>query len=458
MSISNRIATLGAVAVLATLQSGCASDDDRDLPGPRLWESEHFRYHSRTDDQACEAVLEQLERHFELVQGYLGFPWPPERKVDYYKFRDQADYLRYGQCPSGADSCTRGSTVFSPHVLQDHELIHAYLAPLGMPPAFFAEGVAAAFACDHVFEIEYPEPWQEVVALPFGDRFMRTYLEGPWFVGYLLQRFGPEAFLSLYRQLDYQTATVDAISSVFESVYGEPLETVWNAGLDSSKYLRCVNLWNCSGASLPLDGSIEPLEQACDGSDNSRTFEVTAATDVVISSNRYFLYAPLSCNEDLPYYVGGGEEAYDYGTVWDATVVTVPAGKYFMKSAAQGGVPDVGIRALPSNTYSKDCSQLQTLDLAGDSYLTWDVRLTVPKDGNPWFVKVHPPSGGTFYTGSDATEEVQECSSCAETPTCVPLDDNAHPDSEGNVTLRLESPESGPGYASYLIRSTVIWP
>jgi hypothetical protein len=65
--------------------------DGRDLPKDRLWESTHFRYHTRTNDpEPCEAVIVQLERHFELLQGYLGFSWPNGRKVDYYKFLDQA--------------------------------------------------------------------------------------------------------------------------------------------------------------------------------------------------------------------------------------------------------------------------------------------------------------------------------------------------------------------------------
>jgi hypothetical protein len=61
------------------------------------------------------------------------------------------------------------STIFSPHPLQEHELVHAYLAPLGFPPAFFVEGIASVLACDEVFTLGDPEPRQDVVAVPFGD-------------------------------------------------------------------------------------------------------------------------------------------------------------------------------------------------------------------------------------------------------------------------------------------------
>jgi hypothetical protein len=457
--MSSHLRPFVLLSLLLALATGCSSDDGRNLPRDRLWESTHFRYHTRADDsEPCEAVLVQLERHFELIQGYLGFSWPSGRKVDYYKFRDKADYLSSGFCPEDSDSCTRDSEVMSPHVLQDHELIHAYLAPLGMPPALFVEGAAVVLACDHVFALQNFKPWQDVATEAFGVKFGRAYYEGTWFVGYLLDRFGPASFLALYGRLDYRTATADTMAAAFASVYGESLDAVWNASLASSDRIRCVNLWNCAGANLPLDGSIQPLESACDGSANSRTFELDSDTDALILSHRYFLYAPLSCDEKLPTYVGGANESYEFGTVFNPTVVTIPAGKYFIKSAAQGGVPDVGVLPLPVPTYSRECGQLHALDLSGEEFWKGDIELSIPNDGHSWYLKLHPASGHTFYTGSYATEEVQECSSCGATPACVPLVDNAHPDADGNVILRLTSPTSGPGTVEYMIRASIILP
>ena len=455
--MSSRCWPFVLLPLLPTLAVGCSSDDGRNLPRDRLWESTHFRYHTRTDDsEPCEAVLVQLERHFELMQGYLGFSWPSGRKVDYYKFRDKADYLSNSGCPKDSDSCARDSDLMSPHVLQDHELIHTYLASVGMPPAFFVEGVAVVLACDHVFALQNFKPWQDVVTEAFGVKFGRAYYEGPWFVGYLLDRFGPASFLALYGSLDYGTATADTIAAAFASVYGESLDAVWNASLASSDSIRCVNLWNCRGANLPLDGSIQPLESACDGSANSRTLELDSDTDALILSRGYFLYAPLSCEEKLPAYVGGANESYEYGVVYDPTVVTIPVGKYFIKS--YGGVADVGVRPLPSPTYARDCSQLHALDISGEEFPKGDIELAIPNDGQSWYVKLHPARGSTFYTGSAATEEVQECSSCSATPSCVPLVDNAHPDANGDVILRLTSPTPGPGTVEYLIRPSIIQP
>ncbi|HEY5958105.1 MAG TPA: hypothetical protein VIV60_16190, partial [Polyangiaceae bacterium] len=134
--------------MLFAITSGCSAEPQLDLPNDRSWESEHFRYHVRDgDERACEAVLEQLEQHFELTRTYLGFPWSGDRKIEYYKFRDNADYSSNSGCPVDSGSCALQSTVFSPDTLNEHELIHAYLAPLGLPPAFFVEGVASVMAC-----------------------------------------------------------------------------------------------------------------------------------------------------------------------------------------------------------------------------------------------------------------------------------------------------------------------
>ncbi len=59
------------------LLCGCSDEDPAwSFPGQRVWESEHFRYHSyENDDTICEGVVDHLEQHFARAQEYLGFPW-----------------------------------------------------------------------------------------------------------------------------------------------------------------------------------------------------------------------------------------------------------------------------------------------------------------------------------------------------------------------------------------------
>ena len=172
-------------AVLLGFASGCATDEVHHFPNDEIWESAHFRYHTRNGETgACEAVLQQLEPHFELMHAYLGFPWPKDGKVDYYKFLDSFDYQNNAECPAQSGSCTDGSSVFSYYTLMEHELIHAYLAPMGYPPRFFMEGIAVALACEQPYvTLGKVASWRDVVALPPSDR-TGVFVEGPWFVNH----------------------------------------------------------------------------------------------------------------------------------------------------------------------------------------------------------------------------------------------------------------------------------
>ena len=436
----------GAAAVVLAFMSGCTGKPELNLPNDRVWESAHFRYHTRNgDDGACEAVLEQLERNFELTHAYLGFVWPIGRKVDYYKFRDNDDYLSNSECPVDSGSCADGSTIQSPDTLEEHELIHAYLAPMGRPPAFFVEGVASVLACEAPSsELVNPKQWRDVVSLPFSDRF-HVYVEGEWFVGYLLFRYGPDSFLSLYENLHDASASPDQIATTFASVYGESLDTVWNAGLASSYKSRCVNLWKCSGRALQLDGSPQGFFQACDGSDNTRTFELNAETDVLMSVDSRFVYTPVSCEQEIPNKEGGGAP----GAVIDSTVVPMTAGKYFMQGAGHQSAT-IGVRALPEKAYSQDCARIEPFELNPSEFPRGSFKLSIPNDGTSWFVKLRPPDNSfvlrTEYEGQEI--QVDQCLSCSAAPECHSLVEEAQPEADGTVTLRLTSATQGSGYVT----------
>jgi hypothetical protein len=67
---------------------------------------------------------------------------------------------------------------WSPHVLQDHELIHAYLAALGTPPAFFVEGAASILACRHMFALQNSKPWRDLVTGPLAQNSVASTTRG----------------------------------------------------------------------------------------------------------------------------------------------------------------------------------------------------------------------------------------------------------------------------------------
>ncbi|HEY5958104.1 MAG TPA: hypothetical protein VIV60_16185, partial [Polyangiaceae bacterium] len=359
---------------------------------------------------------------------------------DYYKFRDSADYSSNAECPIGSDSCAVESTVLSPHALEDHELIHAYLEPLGTPPAFFVEGIASVLACRSQWTLVSPREWKDVVLLPFTDRFS-VYAEGPWFMGYLLHRYGPEALISLYERLDYAAATLEQIASSFKSLYGETLDTVWNDARASSHLVQCVNLWQCNGAALALDGTRQTLTQTCDGTDHTRTFRLDAEAGVVISTDLQSVQAPVSCDQDLPFAVSGDQ----FGYLTDPTLAPLSPGKYFIQGSSHEAAA-VALQRLSPKTYSQACSEAAPVDLGGSQFSLARFDLTLPNDGNAWFVRLHPPSDRTVWWGYlEPSTEVEECVDCQDPPICQPLEGATHRDADGNVTLRLGSASSRTG-------------
>ena len=447
LPLGRRGAILFAVVSLLAAPAGC--ERDRDFPSDALWESAHFRYHTRNGEKAaCAGVLTELERHFELMQAYLGFPWPEGRKVDYFKYRDRSDYEANADCPAQTGGCTAGSAVMTYSTLQEHELVHAYLAPSGSPPTFFVEGVASAIGRDEpVASLTEIPSWQDVVALPVGDR-SGVYTYGSWFVSYLLHRYGAEPFVELYQHLDNESASAEQIAAIFATVYGEALDTVWNAASASGKRIRCVNIWPCSTAGMVMDGTPQVLGQSCDGSTNARTFTLDAETDVVISGGVMSYYAPVSCGEDALVVSG------DYrGDVVHPTIAHVAAGKYFVRPIEDYSgtvVETIGLRILAEEAYVEQCAQAQPIDLGAEEYTRGrDFGLTVPNDGVVRFVKLHIPSDRTFWSVRTASTELEVCTGCVGPPDCQPFRGYPSLDSEGNLTLRLAPATVGSGYATY---------
>lgn len=205
---------------LAAIATACGGTDDNHLPADVHWSSAHFDYYTRAGDSSvCESVTETLERHRKAVIGYLGLPDGDER-IDYRKFRDARDYLSSSSCPD-AGACTVEEHLETPLVLDEHELIHAYLRPVGRPPALLAEGVAQALSCLGL-PSEKPDArleWRDAVA---RGATREVYPLARWFVGYLLSASEPKVFLELYAG-DWSRGTPDEIAKRFESAYGRSL-------------------------------------------------------------------------------------------------------------------------------------------------------------------------------------------------------------------------------------------
>jgi hypothetical protein len=129
---------------------GCSRSERQEgvTVGPQRlrWESEHFVLHSQSDDSSwCQGVLNTLEHHFEVLQQTLGFSWPQGARVEYHKFANQKALRAEGVCSGSNDACFFADKgVYTTDPLELHELVHAYLVPLGDSHPVLEEGIAEA--------------------------------------------------------------------------------------------------------------------------------------------------------------------------------------------------------------------------------------------------------------------------------------------------------------------------
>src|SRR4051812_17657372 len=137
-----------AVWCPAFFLASCGQEAPPGLPSDIEWRSEHFVYHARAEDpDVCPSLLDQMERHFEVIRAATGVPWPEGRMIHYYKFRDASDYQAAAGCPKNSGGCARDGTAYAYEALHEHELIHPYFEPLGYPPRILSEGVADLLSC-----------------------------------------------------------------------------------------------------------------------------------------------------------------------------------------------------------------------------------------------------------------------------------------------------------------------
>jgi hypothetical protein len=402
---------LGAASALA------ACDGSYDQPADRHWPSAHFDYLTRAaDDTTCPDILGPLEQHFAELQGYLGFEWPDGRKVTYEKFVDQADYQAHAGCPAGAGACTEESTVETSSGLELHELVHAYLWPTGYPPPVLVEGVAVVLSCTSaLYGYSYVKPSEDWTALPSLSFTTAdpddVYVAGAWLVGYLLDEFGPQPFMTIYHTLRVgdDAATMDA---AFRSTYGQSLAALWAAALADS-HPRNVCIWQCSRPPIVLDGTPIDAAGVCGAGDVFHPFTLASASTVGFSVTEALV--GLGACGQVPVTPGAFSGA---GAVPALSIYALPAGSYFLDyeevSGAEGTVAGTADFSPP---LAPTCAAANAaaVDAA-------DVTLTIPSSQPNWFWPLPPPpSPGqmlSVFPPFDVPATAAICASCDPT-SCV---------------------------------------
>jgi len=346
-------------------------------PVERQWQSEHFRYLSRTGDSVCKGVTKVLERHFATLQSYLDFEWPSDRRITYYKYLDDADLDENGSCSPFNSACFYAEHgVQTASGLQTHELVHAYLAPTGRRHLLVEEGLAQSLSCgpsvplrpqpvdvDVAFE---PSSWQSNDLSGFRD----LYASAQWFVGWLLRTRGPKPFMHWYQALNIEHDHAVAATS-FETVYGGQLDEAWTAAFTSEDPdTGCVRVWEC--ASSPFESL--PLTASCDQTPNARTVDVEQAAWFVQRSERGGLMVS-SCGTTPPPAHQGWLRSTTEGQAGDAFAIWLEPGRYFVAQSARFG--DGEFRRLEATAPAPpdECPAQLPLSLDFEASLTIGLRL-----------------------------------------------------------------------------------
>jgi hypothetical protein len=408
---------LSALAVVTCLGGAACGPD---LP-QRMWRSDDVRYFSRdTDDTVCPAILQELERHGQVIADALMLQ--DRTLVSYYKFEDSADFVSHAECGPDAEACAPNATVRSSLDFDRHELIHAYLSPVGRPPWLLAEGAAVALSCE-----AYPRPtgsWRDLYNLPHSSYDL--YGAGGWLVGELLAMFPARQLPWLYGALAIN-ATADQFATTVKDIYGMDLDLIWAAAIGGpGQPMHCP--WEC-GASGELaigeqaiDGQAHALTPVCGG--GSLQLAATVANSGLsrwrIDGAGEFKLQSCAGNESSRVEVSGR-------TGPGELIVPVTGGDYFIDATVDtGGTPTLSASVTQGEGLSwSDCSLAPSL--ADDLSTFSTLSLFYPSSGTPQYTSfatgTNDPHGVLALSSWDMSVTASLCASC-DPQTCSPTSRN----------------------------------
>jgi hypothetical protein len=410
-----------------------------DLPKDQIWTSPHFRYAARADDSGvCSGVVDQLEAHLQTLTTYLGLPWTGG-VIDYYKFRDLADFQSNSGCPPAAGGCNSSSSagpdVRSPMPLHGHELVHIYTRALGIPPALFAEGLAEALSPEGRAFPAPSQSWRDILGASSQDGLVASidYWGGGWFVTYLLNKFGPAPFLDFYRAAASHQAAA-AIAQQFQNVYGLSLDDVWRQAQASSPTLGGVPVWECASAEpIVMGGSAASLADRCDGRGRFAGLELPTATTFTWFGGETMSGFNISrCSTNGGLYIELTE------TSGASAAIAFPAGKYYVASADFPGT--LGFRDA-SGVVSSDCNSLTPLVLPAQNV---GLMILLFADSSvPWYAMPQIANGNSFrlqriadyWYQQTMVAQVEACDTCQG--PCQILDPASEAQLSNGMVLRF---------------------
>jgi hypothetical protein len=374
-------------ALILPLCALALSCDHPNLPNDQIWASPHFRYATRADDPGvCAGVMDRLEAHLQALGDYFGVAWAGGT-IDYYKFRDRDDFRANSDCPQSASACaTPVGDVRSTRPLDGHELVHIYTRPLGRPPLLLEEGIAEALSPEGRAFMAPEQSWRDILAVgPDSPSANLNYTAGAWFVSYLLQQFGPSAFLSFYRAAAPNHAE-EAIAEQFRNVYSLDLDQLWSEAQSSAPTVSGVPVWECASAEpVQTGGAAASLAEGCDGTGAFAGLELSRPTTLTWSNDKLLRFSISSCS------AAGGLYTPIPGPGEVPGAVALPAGKHYVATDLVPGT--IGFGEAPG-ALSPDCHSLTPVVLPSSE--TDRLIFSITNSDVPWFAMPRIAQGGSF--------------------------------------------------------------
>ncbi len=216
----------------------------------------HFVLYFSPNTPAAKDIDTLAKEHEAALAGACGFFGAhPSETITLFFYPDR---LTKKMCTNDeGDGLASGHTiaqVYNETTRLDpyHEITHVVAGEVGVPPAMFNEGLATWMAKGHVWngtpvDVTAAQLLKDgrlthlktlLIRTEFGsepDDGKIAYPQASSFVGYLVQAFGKEKFLELYKTLqngDDITALQENITRI-EEIYGLPLEKIEAGWLDT---------------------------------------------------------------------------------------------------------------------------------------------------------------------------------------------------------------------------------
>ena len=415
---------LGALLVAA---AGCGDD-----PHPAtVLTSPHFTLYGYGDAPATAMTLAWLEADYRDARAYLNFP---DGHIDYHLFPTAKE--SGGACyPGSADpitACARGPSVYTNLALDHHELLHAYMSSVGVPPPLLREGVAQGLSCSPAPPSTVPPltPWRTTVTLPSAEQ-PDLYAAGLAMFVYLVRTYGIERFVAYYGSA-HDTQSPDVFAQEFEAFWGTSLDTAWEEMQVSQRPNGAINaVCSCTQPALPLDGApidlsaIDTSVLPLPGMDRGPyLFAAEVAASALLLTK---------CAQDFP--------PYHVASVPDkpqsVTVARLLPERYYL-----GVDPSASLAAQRGDFLAPTCAGAVPVAIPAGYRGTADVLIVRAQDDpldSDWYARFAPadPRNVLVKAPVTSTLTLELCPSCSATgAACTPLA-NGDPD----VTLNVSGPE-----------------